>query len=178
MSLRFESLGDMPPKMREKAAAAMAARAAGQRKAIPPEGSGKGKYGNIPTELNGIRFDSAKEARRYEALMLAKSMGVIGDLRLQEDFTLQEAYTQDNGERVRAIRYRADFTYLVLIHPIPKCFLSKISPEDMEFWESWWTAHPGERVVEDVKSKATKTKAYTMKKKLLAQRFGISIREV
>lgn len=32
--------------------------------------------------------------------------------------------------------------------------------------------------MEDVKSKATKTRAYEIKKKLLAERYGIVIREV
>ena len=52
-----------------------------------------------------------KEARRYDHLTLRQQAGEIHDLRLQVDFTLQEAYTDQEGRRVRAIRYRADFTY-------------------------------------------------------------------
>lgn len=28
---------------------------------------------------------------------------------MQKDFTLQEAFTRENGERIKATRYRADF---------------------------------------------------------------------
>ena len=50
-----------------------------------------------------------KEARRFDFLIERERRGEIRDLRLQVDFTLQEAYTDMEGHRVRAIRYRADF---------------------------------------------------------------------
>ena len=76
--------------------------------------------------------------------------GEIEDLRLQVDFTLQEAYTDCNGKRVRAIRYKADFSY----------------------------RENGKLTVEDVKSRATKTSTYMIKKKMMKERFGIDIQEV
>lgn len=99
-----------------------------------------------------LRFDSQKEARRYDQLTALAKAGQIQDLRLQVDFTLQEAYTDMEGRRVRAIRYRADFTYR---HPAT-----------------------GVLVVEDVKSPATRTSAYLMKKKMLKDKFGLDITEV
>ncbi len=71
------------------------------------------KYHNKPTERvtsagKVLRFDSQKEARRYDELMVMLHAGKIRDLRLQADFTLQEAYRDSEGKRVRAIRYRAD----------------------------------------------------------------------
>ena len=100
----------------------------------------KSKYNAVPTEKavadgKKIRFDSKREASRFDELMLMLKSGLISELKLQHDFTLQEAYTTPEGERVRAIRYKADFTY----------------------WQS------GEFVIEDVKSKATKTKVYAVK---------------
>ena len=77
--------------------------------------------------------------------------GQIHDLKLQEDFTLQEAFTTITGERVRAIKYRADFTY---------------------------RQKSGDLVVEDVKSRATKTAQYRMKKKLMLERLKLEIVEV
>ena len=73
------------------------------------------KYHHKPTERVTARgavlhFDSQKEARRYDELAALERAGKIRDLRLQVDFTLQEAYTDGEGRRVRAIRYRADFT--------------------------------------------------------------------
>lgn len=114
------------------------------------------KYHNVKTEVNGIRFDSKKEARRYQELLSLQELGLIEDLRLQVNFTLQEAYTKPNGERVRAIVYKADFTYQ-----------QKDQNGDYTLY-----------IVEDVKSRATKTPAYRMKKKLMWEKIRIQIKEV
>lgn len=134
------------------------------------------KYHNVPTEVNGIKFDSRKEARRYAELMAAAKLGLISDLRLQRDFTLQEAYTTPEGIRVQAIRYKADFTYKVQRagYDAPPV----IGAEDIAFWRSEIEKRGrGCMVVEDVKSRATKTKVYVMKRKMMADH-GYSIREV
>lgn len=110
----------------------------------------KKKFGNVPTKRNGIKFDSKKEALRYDQLMVMLRAGEISDLKLQPQYTLQESYVTPESERVRAIRYVADFSY----------------------WQK------GEFVVEDVKSKATATAQYKLKKKLMQERFGISVKEV
>ena len=144
-----------------------------QRAPLPPPadsptGGGR-KYHNKPTERvtdSGavLRFDSQKEARRYDELSALERAGQIRDLRLQVDFTLQEAYTDTEGRRVRAIRYKADFTYL-----------EKSFADEDGFYEEklhWYL------VVEDVKSRATRTKEYVMKRKLMKERFNIDIQEV
>ena len=123
------------------------------------------KYHNKPTErvtASGavLRFDSQKEARRYDELAALEQAGKIRDLRMQVDFTLQEAYNDGKGQRVRAIRYRADFTYM------KQSFVDR----DGE-WQ--WAL-----VVEDVKSRATRTKEYILKRKLMKERFNIDIQEV
>lgn len=69
------------------------------------------KFGAIPTRVDGIRFDSKAEARRYSVLKLLVAAGEISDLRIHPQFTLQEAYTTPKAERVSAIRYTADFQY-------------------------------------------------------------------
>ena len=51
------------------------------------------KYGNKKAVRNGITFDSQKEAARYDQLMLRLCAGEIRDLKLQPEFTLQEAFT-------------------------------------------------------------------------------------
>lgn len=119
------------------------------------------KYHNYPTERVSadetvIHFDSKKEAQRYDRLILRLQEGQIRDLRLQVDFTLQEAYTDHNGHRVRAIRYKADFTYLE--------------------WDK--ETHAWQQIVEDVKSRGTRTREYIMKKKMMKDRLGINIIEV
>ena len=69
------------------------------------------KYHNQPDSRGNLRFDSKKEARRYDELMLMLKAGQIRNLRLQQQYTLQESYITETGERVRAIHYVADFAY-------------------------------------------------------------------
>lgn len=127
-----------------------------ERRGTSPATQKKSKYHNIKTEVNGVRFDSQKEARRYQELLRLEELGMIADLRLQVNFTLQEAFTKPSGERVRAIVYKADFTY-------------KKRDENDDY-----TLY----IVEDVKSRATKTPVYRTKKKLMWEKFRIQIKEV
>ena len=133
------------------------------------------KYHNKPTErvtASGavLHFDSQKEARRYDELMIMLQAGKIRDLRLQVDFTLQEAYTDSAGKRVRAIRYKADFTY-------KRPPVWKITEHD-PVGEADRLGVPWLLVVVDVKSRATRTKEYIMKRKMMKDHFGIEIQEV
>lgn len=102
---------------------------------------GPRKYRNTPTTVAGLKFDSKAEARRYLYLWGQYGAGQIHDLKLQPEFTLQEAYTTPTGERVRAIRYRADFSY----------------------------ERDGETIVEDVKG--METKEFKLKAKLFAEKY-------
>lgn len=127
----------------------------------------KRKYNNTPAERltdsgKTIRFDSQKEARRYDELMLLLKAGKIRNLRLQPQYTLQEAYTTPEGEHIRALKYVADFSYEYFTEGV-------INREGGGTWLP---------VVEDVKSTATKTDKYAIKKKLMQERYGISIREI
>lgn len=155
------NISDLPPKYQAQAVKKYMEQQA--RRGLVPSAAavretGKvNKYRNTPTTRvtpSGaiLRFDSMKEARRFDWLIERERRGEIRELRLQVDFTLQEAYTDTEGRRVRAIRYRADFTY--------------------------YEGTQGVKVVEDVKSRATRTRDYAMKKKLLKDRFGLDITEV
>ena len=149
--LRFESMADMPPRMRELYARQKLDLSGAAAPAPLHKGrQGKEKYRNTPTERAGIRFDSQKEARRYDELMVMLWAGIISDLRLQPQFTLQESYITEAGERIRAVRYTADFSY----------------------------KFGGKLVVEDVKSKPTRTKEYMRNRKFMRSKFGIDIQEI
>ena len=91
------------------------------------------KYKNIPTQLDGITFDSKKEARRYQDLKLLQMGNIISNLELQPVIPLMV-----NGVKIG--RYTGDFKYI----------------------------ENGVEVIEDVKSVATKTRDYIMRKKILA----------
>ena len=163
--LHYKSLADLPPGMRQQVAGKVAAKAA-----AAVAGRRESKYHNEPVTVKGIRFDSKKEARRYLQLIDALRESLISDLRLQQDFTLQEAYTTPEGQRIRAIRYKADFTYS---QPPNRQLYGSHAPYYAE-----QSGLPWEFVVEDVKSKATRTAKYAMKKKMLKDRFGYDITEV
>lgn len=108
--------------------------------------SKKLKYGNKKTEIDGIKFDSKKEAKRYGELMMMLKVGEIGLLERQVVFELKV-----EGKRV--CKYIADFAYTV--------------------------QETGLKVVEDVKSVATrKLPLYMLKKKLMKQVHGIEIKEI
>lgn len=121
------------------------------------------KYHNKETKVatqDGVvhKFASQKEADRYRELMVMLRAGQIRDLKLQPQFTLQESYVTPEGERIRAIKYVADFSYK---KPV------KIADETV-----WAT------VVEDTKSDPTQTQKYKIKKKLMMEKYGIKIQEI
>lgn len=86
--------------------------ATSQRK---PPGT-KNKLHAEPTELDGIRFASKKEARRYAELKLLQSAGIIGPIELQPKYVLGsesapvkiKSKGYPNGRRAA---YYADFKY-------------------------------------------------------------------
>ena len=83
--------------------------------------------------------------------MLQKA-GEIQYLERQVRFTLIPTQKIDGKVVERPVVYIADFKY--------------------------WDFKTGRQVVEDVKSKATKTPQYIIKRKLLLQKFGIRVKEV
>lgn len=68
------------------------------------------KYRNRKTVVDGITFDSAKEASRYQELKLLERAGKISDLRLQVSFELCPVVYLD-GRKQRPMCYVADFVY-------------------------------------------------------------------
>lgn len=104
----------------------------------PVEISQSPKYHNTVVVVDGIRFDSIKEADRFRELVLLEKAGEIFNLHLQEEIMIQGAFTKPSGERVKSIKYLADFVYM---------------------------DENGLKVVEDVKG--MKTSIYALKKKLL-----------
>lgn len=120
------------------------------------------KYHNERTTVDGIVFDSRKEANRYRELKLLEKAGEISDLRRQVKYELipaqYEMGTRIRGNHVstvercveKAVNYYADFVYK-----------DKMTEET---------------VVEDVKG--MKTEVYKLKKKLMRWRYGIEVKEV
>lgn len=69
------------------------------------------KYQNKKIIVNGIKFDSKKEANRYYELLLLQKAKIITNLELQPKFLLQDGFKK-NGKTYRRIEYIADFKYI------------------------------------------------------------------
>ena len=65
----------------------------------------RSKYGNRRTYVDGIAFDSAKEATRYKVLLILQGQGHIQHLILQPRFDLVV-------NEVKIATYTADFQYV------------------------------------------------------------------
>lgn len=103
-------------------------------------------------------FDSQREARRYDQLALLLKAGAIRDLRLQQNFTLVEGYVTADGETIRPMVYKADFAY------------ERPTEPDVTGTVHWI------KVVED--AKGVRTKEYIQKRKLMLDKFNITVLEV
>lgn len=64
-----------------------------------------------PVEVDGIRFPSKKEAKRWADLCLMQKAGEIHDLRRQVDIALLGAHGAIKTLTGKVMVYRADFTY-------------------------------------------------------------------
>lgn len=111
------------------------------------------KYNNKKTKVDGIVFDSKKEAERYKVLKSMQADGVIFELECQPKFALIPGqYFETIGRRERGVDYVADFRYKDRL---------------------------GQVIVEDVKSAITaKDKAYRIKRKLVKYFHDVEIVEV
>ncbi len=62
------------------------------------------KFRNVKTVVDGVTFDSKKEAKRWAELRLLRAAGEIRDLTIQPEFKIKH-----NGFPI--CTYRADFQY-------------------------------------------------------------------
>lgn len=113
----------------------------------------KSIYINKKIVVDGIKFDSKKEARRYQQLKILERNKEISDLELQPKFELVGGVKFSGDARAKpAVRYFADFAYT--------------------------DTATGKRIVEDVKSPVTKEKPYyKMKRHMMLAIHGIEVLE-
>lgn len=126
--------------------------------------AGENKYNNTKVKIDGIEFDSIKEADRYSELKILQRSGAISDLKMQVRYNLIPVLRAEPTEVYKrgpkkgqykpgkvlenAVYYIADFVY----------------------------KENGKEVVED--AKGARTKEYILKRKLMLWVHGIRIREV
>jgi hypothetical protein len=58
----------------------------------------KSKYGSVKTVVDGIIFDSRREANHYQELLLLKRVGEVTDIELQPKYELLPGYWKCCGE--------------------------------------------------------------------------------
>ena len=117
----------------------------GNRFNIAQKVTGTNKFNAKKTKVDGIEYDSKWEAQKGTELRRKEEMGLIKDLKRQVVFELQEGFINNQGKKMRPITYIADFMYF-----------------DCEM---------GKTVVMDTKSKATRTDAYMIKRKLFEYKY-------
>ena len=105
------------------------------------------KYHSTPTEVNGIRFDSKREANRWAELRLMERAGQIQKLKRQVRYLLIPSQYRDGKCVERECSYLADFVYI----------------------------KDGRLVVEDCKG--FRTPEYKIKRKLMLQLYDIRLVE-
>lgn len=119
------------------------------------------KYQNKKVNVDGMTFDSVKEARRYRELSALEKAGEITDLRMQVKYILIPSQHEPDtiGKRggvkrgkllEREVAYYADFTYYEKGN-------DKITVED---------------------TKGIRTTEYIIKRKLMLYIHGIKIKEI
>ena len=123
---------------------------------------GTGKYHNHKVERDGEKFDSAKEYRRYCELKLMEKAGMIHGLERQKKFVLIPAQREPDTVGKRGGKHKG-----------------KLIERECAYYSDFaYYTKDGEYIVEDVKSEATKTEQYKIKRKLLLYVHGIRIQEI
>lgn len=121
------------------------------------------KYKNKKIEIDGIKFDSTKEGKRYLVLKQALYDGKIKDLKMQVKYELIQSIKEEYVEHLKTkdrvktrtlqlpITYTCDFQYM----------------------------KDGELIIEDVKaSPKILPKEFVLKEKLMFWKYRIKIRKV
>lgn len=115
------------------------------------------KYGNKKTTVDGIEFDSKKEAKRWGELQVLLRAGRITEIERQVMFELAPSVKFSTSPRATpALRYVADFVY----------FEHYCNTGETKLWRS---------VVED--AKGFRTADYKIKRHLMLAVHKIEVRE-
>lgn len=117
------------------------------------------KYKNTKTIVDGIEFDSRKEAARYKELKLLEAAGEISNLEMQVKFVLIPTQREPDFVGVRG--------------GIKK---GKIIEKECSYLADFVYIRDGEVIVED--TKGIRTKDYIIKRKLMLYLLGIRIQEI
>jgi len=126
----------------------------------------RSKYKAVKTTIDGITFDSKREAKRYSELKVLEKAGHITHLELQPEYQITI-----NGAKI--CKYKADFRYFTV-----RAESNERSYNSKGEWQTpTMTGDKEGMVLEDVKG--FKTPIYRLKKKLVEASYpGTLIKEV
>jgi len=126
----------------------------------------RSKYKAVKTTIDGVTFDSKKEAKRYTELRLLEKAGHITHLELQPEYQITI-----NGAKI--CKYKADFRYFTVRQENNEQYYNSKG----EWQTPTMTGDKEGQIVEDVKG--FKTPIYRLKKKLVEACYpGTQIKEV
>lgn len=117
------------------------------------------KYGSKKVEVDGITFDSKKEANRYKELKLLEQAGEITDLQRQVKFVLIPAQREPDTIGTRGGIHKG-----------------KLIEKECAYYADFVYQENGKTVVED--TKGMRTTEYVIKRKLMLYIHKIKISEV
>lgn len=124
----------------------------------------RSKYGNRKTVVDGITFDSKKEANRFRELQLLERAGKITALQRQVKYVLIPTQREFSNEIYKKGAHQGHFKP------------GKVMEKECSYIADFAYIQDGAYVVED--TKGVRTEAYKIKRKLMLERYGIQIREV
>lgn len=124
----------------------------------------RSKYGSRKTMVDGITFDSKKEANRFRELQLLERAGKIMALQRQVKYVLIPTQREFSNEIYKKGAHQGHFKP------------GKVLEKECSYIADFAYIQDGAYVVED--TKGVRTEAYKIKRKLMLERYGIQIREV
>lgn len=121
------------------------------------------KYLSKKCEIDGITFDSKKEMKRYLFLKGMEEQGKISNLKMQIPYVLIKSQREPS-------------TYNSKGKEIP----GKVIERDCKYIADFQYECNGETIVEDVKGyrRGGAYSVFTIKRKLMLERYGIRVHEI
>ena len=124
----------------------------------------RSKYGNRKTVVDGITFDSKKEANRFRELQLLERAGKITALQRQVKYVLIPTQREFTNEIYKKGAHYGHFKP------------GKVLEKECSYIADFAYIQDGAYIVED--TKGVRTEAYKIKRKLMLERYGIQVKEV
>ncbi len=126
------------------------------------------KYNNRKIIVDGITFDSKKEAKRYKELKMLERSGIIHDLKRQVKYVLIPAQYEPSGEVYTKGKEKGK----------PK--KGKLTERECAYYADFVYYRNDEIIVEDVKGykKGGAYNIFSIKRKLMLYVYGIKVKEI